>query len=201
MKDIYTWEKALASLKYQTELFDLRIKKDVYSLLVDIVMVFFLWFMMWDWAIWVVSKWDWGQDWRGNGTWCLNDWYVQYPAFLMFTLFGKLFDMLLHIPWHYWETFKIDAKYGFSEATCCTFLCERIASFLEFTLIEAPLNMLIAVAVQYTGNYLVLYVLVFTPIIKFAIIYIYPFVIMPLYSTFTPFPTDTEENKALLVKI
>ena len=113
----------------------------------------------------------------------------------------KTVDIMLHIPFSMYETFWISKKWGFSEATACTFLRERFTILLEFLFLVGPLAVLVTVVVQITGKYVILGVIVLTPIVKFIVLYLYPKLIMPLYSNFKVFPAETSEQKNLLGRI
>lgn len=89
-------------IDFQKELFVLRIIKSFYSLCYDIGMVFFVYWRMWDWVIYIIAKWDWTLDWRKDGSWCEGDWYVQYPALIMFAIFYKLVEILAHVTFHWY---------------------------------------------------------------------------------------------------
>ena len=58
----------------------------------------------------------------------------------------KLFEILAHVTFHAYETFGISVKYGFSEATVCTFIRERFAILLEFAILVAPLACIVVAA-------------------------------------------------------
>ena len=175
-------------IDYQKELFMLRMIKNIYSLLYDIAMAFFVYWRIWDFTIFVISKWSWGLDWRKDGSWCEGDWYVQYPALIMFAILFKLAEILAHVTFHWYQTFKISKKYGFSEATCGTFIYDKVAALLEFLILVGPLSILMVGLLQITGKYIALCCLLLTPIFKFLVLWLYPRVIMPLFAEYKVFP-------------
>ena len=102
------------------------------------------------------------------------------------------------MPFSYVLTFGIDKPRGFSKATCCSVLCERLLLLFSFMLIEVPILALFAFGMQWTHDYLFLVCFFMTGVIRLVILYLYPVVIMPLFSSFEDLP---EEHKELRGKI
>ena len=194
MKELYPWDKADKAIDYNKELFQFLCIKNAFSLAWDIILVFFLFARMWDWSVALFTNWD-------SKNWCLDDWYVQYPSMIVFAGMIKLFDILVHVFFGVYQTFFITKKYGFSEATPCTFIREKLMVFVGHMILTTPLILLITASVELTGKYIILIVIVLTPIVKFILLYLYPKIIMPLFSNFKVFPTDDEEKKFLLGRI
>ena len=58
----------------------------------------------------------------------------------------KTFEILAHVTFHAYETFGISVKYGFSEATACTLILDRLSILLEFAILVAPLACIVVAA-------------------------------------------------------
>ena len=71
----------------------------------------------------------------------------------------------------------IERKYGLVEPTVCSFVCERMAMMLEFTLIWVPLALLITWLIKLSGDYLALVFLFATGLVKLIISWLYPLLI------------------------
>ena len=59
----------------------------------------------------------------------------------------KVFELLAHVTFHWYTTFKISKKWGFSEATCGSFVRERIMVVVEFVILIGLLSVLVTAAV------------------------------------------------------
>lgn len=107
----------------------------------------------------------------------------------------KLIDLIVHLPFGYYETFKVKKKYGFSEATCCSFIIEKLGTVIEFILLPLPLLLLVAKVDQWVGNYIILVFLLVTGVAKVGILYLYPMIIMPLFASYEELPHGELRSK------
>ena len=82
----------------------------------------------------------------------------------------------------------IDKKYGLAEPTVGSFIWFRIGMVLEYLLLVIPVALLIVKVMQWSGDYLVLVFLLATALVKFIMMWIYPKIIMPLFSSFEELP-------------
>ena len=57
------------------------------------------------------------------------------------------------------------------------------------------------IGVQLSGKWIIVVILIGTPLVKLWLLYIYPKVIMPLSATFTDIPQETDEEKNLVARI
>ena len=113
----------------------------------------------------------------------------------------KSFEIIAHVTFHAYETFGISKKYGFSKATVCTFIGDRFACLLEFCLLQMSAAILVTFVLQLTGKFLVLVVIILTPIIKFLVLYFYPRCILPIFADYKIFPEDNPDLVNLLARI
>ena len=126
--------------------------------------------------------------------WCDGDWNenMQLIVAVCLAITYKFLDVLIHLPFGYVETFKIKKKHGFSQATCCSFLVERLGMLLEFIILPLPGILLFSKVVQWTGNYISIFFLFATGIFKLIVLYLHPYVIMPIFASYNELPNDIE---------
>ena len=93
-------------------------------------------------------------------------------------------EILFYTPWTCYQNFVIDKKYGLSESTCCSFTYTRIAMLLEYILLPIPVILFIVKVMEWTGNYLVLVFFCVTGLVKLFLMWVYPRVIAPIFSSY-----------------
>ena len=110
---------------------------------------------------------------------------MQLVVGLCYGIAYKLTDIVVHSPFGIYRTFWIEVDEGLSEATFGTYLCERFTILLEFTLLNIPIMLLLAYLVNISGWWLPVILLFATGIVKVLILWVYPTVIMPLFSEYS----------------
>lgn len=117
--------------------------------------------------------------------------YLAIPATGMwkevFFLFGFFaISSLLSLPWSLYSTFVLEEKFGFNKTTPKLFFIDRIKAALLGTLIGLPLLFGILWIFQGTGKWWWLVSFLFMTAFQFALVWLYPTVIAPLFNKFKP---------------
>ena len=124
-------------INYQKDLFWLRIWKLIFSTVFDAVFIIVLFpSKIWSFYLSLFHSWGWC-----DGNWNQN---MQLIVLVCLAITYKFIDVLIHLPFGAYETFKIKKKHGFSEATCCRFLVERLFMLLEFIIVPLTAILLFA---------------------------------------------------------
>jgi len=150
----------------------------------------FMYFLMpkiiWEFLLWTFHAWG----------WCDSDWgpYMQLVVAIPYGLIYKLLDIVVHMPFGIYVTWWIEVPQGFSDATPCTYIWERFAVLLEFALLNVPVLLIICLAALLSGKWLWLVCLLTTGFFKLLILYMYPVVIMPIFSSFTLLEEEEEHE-------
>jgi STE24 endopeptidase len=99
---------------------------------------------------------------------------------------SSLFDL----PFSWWETFRIEAKYGFNKTTPATFVLDALKSFLLAALIGVPL---VALLIWLFGEFpqAWLWAWLATTALMLALQYLAPRWLMPIFNKFTPLADGT----------
>ena len=162
---------------YQRKLFKLRLIKNMYSMLYDMAFIYFLMpKIIWESLLWTFHSLEWcNGDWGGG---------MQLIVAAAFAVIYKVLDIIVHIPFGAYQTFWIEKPEGLSEATPCAFICQRLGILAEFILLNIPILLVLCAAATYSGKWLWLVCLLTTGIFKCLIIWLYPVIIMPIFSDF-----------------
>ena len=118
----------------------------------------------------VVRAWQWGPI--GTGL-----------AYIGLLALGK---GLLSLPFTLYETFVIEARFGFNTMTCKTFLSDMLKGLGVALLIGAPLLAGLLAFLTYAGPSAWLYCWLVMTVVTLALQWLAPTWIMPLFNTFTP---------------
>ena len=96
-----------------------------------------------------------------------------------------LASSLLSLPFSWWETFRIEAKYGFNKTTPATFVIDALKSFVLTAVIGLPLfAMLIWLFSEFPLAWLWAWLV--TTALMLALQYLAPRWLMPIFNKFTP---------------
>jgi len=106
---------------------------------------------------------------------------------LIFVLFGFI-DSLVTLPFEYYETFCLEAHYGFNRTTRATFWLDVLKGFLVKAVLGIPLAFGILWLIAATGRWWWLPVTVFVVVFQLLVLLIFPRFIAPLFNRFTPLP-------------
>ncbi|BGP53051.1 hypothetical protein JCM8202_004135 [Rhodotorula sphaerocarpa] len=102
---------------------------------------------------------------------------------------------VLSIPKDYYRNFVLEEKHGFNKMTRATFAKDQVKGLVVSLAIEVPLIAGLIKIIHWAGQDAILrmvaWLIVFIFCIQIAMIFVYPYVIMPLFNKFTPLPTDS----------
>jgi STE24 endopeptidase len=108
------------------------------------------------------------------------------PTGLIFAGTLGLILGIINLPFSVYSTFVIEQKYGFNRATVTTFVLDIIKSVFLSIIIGAPLFAAILWFFEKTGSLAWIYCWLATVLFQMIMLFIAPYVIMPLFNTFTP---------------
>ena len=110
------------------------------------------------------------------------------PTGLAFTGALILLTTLLSLPFSIYETFRIEAKYGFNRTTPGTFARDQVLGLVLTAVIGAPALAGILWFFARAGSSAWLYAWAAMFLLQMALMYLAPRFIMPLFNKFTPLP-------------
>ena len=93
-------------------------------------------------------------------------------------------EILFYTPWTFYQNFYIDKKFGLSESTCCSFVYTRFAMLIEYILLPIPVTLFIVKIMEWTGDYLILVFFGTTGLVKIFLMWVYPRLIAPIFSSY-----------------
>lgn len=117
---------------------------------------------------------------------------------------SSIIGNLLSIPFSYYQTFGIEAKYGFNKTTVGTFIADILKSTVLGLVFEAPIYTAIIWIVQNGGDNFFWYLWIFGNILIILFMIIWPNFIAPLYNKFEPLGLGeeaTEKEKDLRTRV
>ncbi|OGV57975.1 MAG: peptidase M48 [Lentisphaerae bacterium RIFOXYA12_FULL_48_11] len=115
--------------------------------------------------------------------------YFGYGSIVTGLLFAGILMLatrVINLPFSIYETFVLEAKYGFNKTTIKTFVLDIIKSLILLVIIGTPLFAAILWLFEDTGSMAWIYCWLTISIVQILMIFIAPYVIMPLFNKFTP---------------
>lgn len=114
-------------------------------------------------------------------------------AFFVFLVSGILSTILL--PLNIWNTFKIEAKYGFNKMSVKLWVSDKIKGLIISLIILLPLLVLLLYVVEKLGAYWWVIGALIVIAFQFLMLLLYPMLIMPLFNKFSPLPDGDLKKK------
>ncbi|GAA5980316.1 hypothetical protein JCM10908_001613 [Rhodotorula pacifica] len=112
-----------------------------------------------------------------------------------FVVLLTVLGTILALPKEYYRHFTLEEKHGFNKMTRATFAKDQLKGLIVALALEVPLIAGLIKIIQWAGQDAILrmvaWLIVFIFCIQIAMIFVYPYVIMPLFNKFTPLPTDS----------
>jgi len=124
------------------------------------------------------------------------EWSSILSGLVFIGLLGAAFS-LLSLPFAVYDTFVIEARFGFNRTTVKTFILDRLKGWLLAILLGAPLLAGLLAFFEYAGSYAWLYAWIVSALYTLAVTFIAPIWIMPLFNKFAPLP-DGELRTSIL---
>jgi STE24 endopeptidase len=105
-------------------------------------------------------------------------------------------NSLLHLPFEVYETFSIEAKFGFNQTTVETFIMDKIKGTLLLVVIGTPFFYALLAFVSMTGKLWWLWATFFVIGFQFVMMVLFPIFIAPIFNKFSPLE-DSDLKKKL----
>ena len=103
----------------------------------------------------------------------------------MFLIAFEIIDVLLNLPFTYYETFVIEEKYGFNKSTINIFIGDLVKKFAITAVILAIVVPLILYLVHVSGPALIINLAGSSIVLVIILSLLIPTVIIPLFYTYT----------------
>ncbi len=113
-----------------------------------------------------------------------------------------LLSSLIDLPFDYYKSFVVDAKYGFNKMTPSMFFTDLVKQSIVGLALGAPILFAALWLMQGAGNYWWLYLWFVWSAFNLLMLAVYPTFIAPLFNKFSPLTDDTLKSRieALLTK-
>lgn len=95
-------------------------------------------------------------------------------------------QMLISLPWSVYSTFVLEEKFGFNRSTPKLFIIDRLKGLVLAAVIGIPLLYTLLMIFNWTGKWWWLVSFIFLTAFQFALVWLYPTVIAPLFNKFKP---------------
>ncbi len=177
LKDIFSDETVQKAGEYASQSAKLDLLRSTASLAVMI-------------AFWWCGGFGWLEQWSTGWGWSAIQTGVGVIGLLM------LVQNVMSLPFDAWDTFKIEAEYGFNRTTVGTFIKDRVKGLLLTALLGGPLLALILWFFQ-TQKHAVLYTWLTVAGFSIVMAWLSPRLLMPLFLKFQPLK-DGPLREALL---
>ena len=117
-----------------------------------------------------------------------------YPQLLSIVLLEQVVSTVAALPFSVYDTFTVEAKYGFNRSTRKTFVADEIKGFLLSTVLMGGLISLFAVIHQAMGDWVIVLFAVVFVLIMLCITLLAP-LFTRLFNKFTPLPDGELKEK------
>lgn len=112
----------------------------------------------------------------------MPDWGMHREVLFLLVFSG--IQMLLSLPWSLYSTFVLEEKFGFNRSNLKVFLGDRLKGLALGLVIGVPLLYALIAIFQKLGTWWWLWAFIFVTAFQFAIVWIYPTWIAPLFNKF-----------------
>jgi len=109
---------------------------------------------------------------------------------LFFFVLLSLPGFILNIPFSFYGSFVIEARYGFNTKTLSVWVADILKSLLLSVLLGAPLLALLLFLIQSGGRFWWLWAWVLVGLLELLILWLYPVLLAPLFNKFEPLPNQ-----------
>ncbi|KAG8237529.1 hypothetical protein J437_LFUL016506 [Ladona fulva] len=114
---------------------------------------------------------------------------------MVFGLLTNIYSTLISLPFGIYYTFVLEEKHGFNKQTVGFFVKDKIKAFLVGQLIMLPVIAAVVKIVRAGGDYFFFYLWLFSMIVTFFLLTVYPDYIAPLFDKYTPLPEGDLRTK------
>lgn len=121
--------------------------------------------------------------------------FMSLPAWgihqdVLFLLSFSAIMMLISLPWSIYSTFVLEERFGFNRSTPKIFLMDRLKGIILASLLGIPLLYAILFIFRELGDWWWLVSFTLLTFFQFAIVWIYPTWIAPLFNKFEPLKSE-----------
>ena len=121
-----------------------------------------------------------------------NVWFDAPLAQGMATIVAvMLLSALLEVPFGLYQTFVIEARFGFNKMSLALYVADALKGLLIGAILGLPLLFSVLWLMERMGSYWWLYVWLLWVVFSLMILFIYPSFIAPLFNKFTPVQDET----------
>jgi STE24 endopeptidase len=106
-----------------------------------------------------------------------------------------LMSALLQLPLEVYETFQIEAKFGFNKTTVKTFITDKLKGLLLLLLIGCPFFYALLAFVSYTGSHWWIWAAAFVIGFQLLMMILFPVFIAPMFNKFSPLEEGELKSK------
>lgn len=110
----------------------------------------------------------------------------EFHVSCVFLIVLNLIALVKDVPFRIYSTFVLEAKHGFNKQTPLFFLKDQIKGLIVGQLISTPVSLAIIYIVKQGGDYLVMWLWLFTCILTLVLMTLYPVFIAPLFDNYRP---------------
>ncbi|KAK3117681.1 zinc metalloprotease [Teratosphaeriaceae sp. CCFEE 6253] len=110
----------------------------------------------------------------------------EIPHSLLFATTYALAETALGLPFAYYHTFHLEARYNFNKSTPQLWIADALKSFALSMALGLPIGAAFLGIVGWAGDTFFLYLWLFSLFVQLAGITLYPLLIIPLFNTLTP---------------
>ncbi|XP_055374689.1 CAAX prenyl protease 1 homolog [Condylostylus longicornis] len=103
-----------------------------------------------------------------------------------FIIVTNFLTIIKEMPFKLYKTFSLEERHGFNKQTLKFFIWDQIKAFIIGQVIFIPIAAAIVFIVKLGGPYFFLWLWIFTGIVVFLLLTIYPSVIAPLFDKYRP---------------
>lgn len=100
--------------------------------------------------------------------------------------FFSLINAMMHLPFSFYSTFKIETRFGFNKTTPATFVLDRIKGLVLSVVLGIPFLYALMTLVLRSGPLWWLWSTLFVIGFQFLLMILFPLVIAPIFNKFTP---------------
>ena len=146
-------------------------------------------------ALWIfffyVSIWNWMDGIMETLALCFSKPYVSdiLQAYL-FSVMITVIDIMLNLPFSFYQTFIIDEKYGLNKVSPGVFVCDQIKKFLSILVIYAAVIPLVLYIIAISGPIVVLSLAAISIMLIITIYIMVPTVFIPYFYTYVDLQND-----------
>jgi STE24 endopeptidase len=106
-----------------------------------------------------------------------------------------LISAIASLPFSWWRTFRIEARFGFNRTTLATWLADLAKGIAVGAVLGLPLAFVVLWLMRGTGPYWWLYVWLAWMVFQMLLLVLYPTVIAPLFNRFSPLPPGDARDR------